>query len=156
MFSQKCRERANEGGRASACLSSSHARKVPLIEGLRGWVEAFQDTRHSARKHFLATCSPRLSRCLMPAVSLEAIHQRPQRSANVLFCVAGGVRVCPPSFFARRLFAETTFALARCAPNTPRLQQVRIKLKGERESDSGQRALCRNLLSSCKPCPYLQ
>ena len=41
-----------------------------------------------------------------------------------------------PFFFARRLFAETTFALARCAPNTPRSQQVRIKVKGERESDS--------------------
>ena len=68
--------------------------RAPLKLTLRGWVEAFQDTRHSARKHFLATCSPRLSRCLMPAVSLEAIHQRPQRAANVLFCVAGGV--CPP------------------------------------------------------------
>ena len=71
-------------------------------------------------------------RNLLPAPCVEGpVHQRPRRRTHALFSMASWrPRRLPPSLlFAGRLFAETTFTIARRAPITPAactVQQVRI------------------------------
>ena len=124
--------------------------RASLKEGLRGCVESFQD-RHSQ-------CEKALS-CNLQPLSVAVLNASCVIGGNTSKAPTGGERTLlrswrrlSPLFFARRLFAETTFALARCAPNTPRLQQVRIKVKGEREPDSQSDLLAAHILL----CFFLQ